>query len=36
MSKFSKRALFWTPRALSIAFAAFLSLFAMDLESTDM
>ena len=30
MSKFSKRALFWTPRALSIAFAAFLSLFAMD------
>jgi hypothetical protein len=30
MSTFSKRALFWTPRALSIAFAAFLSLFALD------
>jgi hypothetical protein len=30
MSNFSKRALFWTPRALSIAFIAFLSLFAMD------
>jgi predicted NBD/HSP70 family sugar kinase len=30
MSTLSKRALFWTPRALSIAFIAFLSLFAMD------
>jgi hypothetical protein len=30
MSNLSKRALFWTPRALSIAFIAFLSLFAMD------
>jgi hypothetical protein len=30
MSNFSKRALFWTPRALSIAFIAFLSLFALD------
>ena len=29
-SNFSKRALFWTPRALSIAFIAFLSLFALD------
>jgi hypothetical protein len=30
MSNLSKRALFWTPRALSIAFIAFLSLFALD------
>jgi hypothetical protein len=30
MSNFSKRALFWTPRILSIAFIAFLSLFATD------
>ena len=30
MSSFSKRALYWMPRALSIAFVAFLSLFAMD------
>ncbi len=30
MSHFTKRALFWTPRALSIAFIAFLSLFALD------
>jgi len=30
MTRFSKRALFWTPRALSIAFLAFLSVFALD------
>ncbi len=30
MSNFSKRALFWTPRVLSIVFIAFLSLFALD------
>ncbi len=30
MTKFSRRALFWAPRALSIAFIAFLSLFALD------
>jgi hypothetical protein len=30
MSDLSKRALFWAPRVLSIAFVAFLSLFAMD------
>jgi hypothetical protein len=30
MSGFSKRALFWTPRILSIAFIAFLSIFALD------
>jgi hypothetical protein len=30
MSSFSKRALFWTPRALSIIFIAFLSIFASD------
>jgi hypothetical protein len=30
MTQFSRRALFWTPRALSIAFIAFLSLFALD------
>ena len=30
MTQFSRRALYWTPRALSIAFIAFLSLFALD------
>jgi hypothetical protein len=30
MSSFSKGALYWTPRALSIAFVVFLSLFALD------
>jgi hypothetical protein len=30
MTQLSKRALFWTPRALSILFIAFLSLFALD------
>jgi hypothetical protein len=30
MTKFSRRALFWAPRALSIMFIAFLSLFALD------
>jgi len=30
MSDLSKRALFWAPRVLSVAFVAFLSLFAMD------
>ena len=30
MTQFSKRALFWAPRALSIAFIAFLGLFALD------
>ncbi len=30
MTEFSKRALFWAPRALSIGFVAFLSLFSMD------
>jgi hypothetical protein len=30
MSIFSKQLLFWTPRVLSIAFIAFLSLFALD------
>jgi hypothetical protein len=30
MSGFSKRALFWTPRVLSIIFIAFLSIFALD------
>jgi hypothetical protein len=30
MSNLSKRVLFWTPRALSIVFIAFLSLFALD------
>lgn len=30
MSPLSKRVLFWAPRALSIVFIAFLSLFAMD------
>jgi len=30
MTKASKRVLYWTPRTLSIAFIAFLSLFALD------
>ncbi|MGD0696502.1 MAG: hypothetical protein ABSB82_16905 [Terriglobia bacterium] len=30
MNKLSKLALFWAPRALSMAFIAFLSLFALD------
>jgi hypothetical protein len=30
MTKLAKRVLFWTPRILSIAFIAFLSLFALD------
>jgi hypothetical protein len=30
MTQLSKRALFWTPRALSIVFIAFLSIFALD------
>jgi hypothetical protein len=30
MTQLSKRALFWTPRALSIGYIAFLSLFALD------
>ncbi|MGA2769783.1 MAG: hypothetical protein ABSG26_03105 [Bryobacteraceae bacterium] len=30
MTQLSRRALFWTPRALSIVFIAFLSLFALD------
>ena len=30
MSNFSKRTLFWAPRALSILFIAFLSMFALD------
>jgi hypothetical protein len=30
MTQLSKRALFWTPRVLSILFIAFLSLFALD------
>jgi hypothetical protein len=30
MNAFSARALYWAPRALSIAFLAFLSLFALD------
>jgi len=29
----SKRLLFWTPRAISIAFAIFLSMFALDVFS---
>ncbi|MGA7414311.1 MAG: hypothetical protein WBW33_27830 [Bryobacteraceae bacterium] len=33
MSTLSRRLLFWTPRSLSIAFAAFLSLFALDVFS---
>ena len=31
MSEVSKRALYWAPRALSIAFIVFLSLFALDM-----
>jgi len=30
MSNFSKHTLFWTPRALSILFIAFISMFALD------
>ena len=30
MSEFSRRTLFWAPRALSIGFIVFLSLFALD------
>jgi hypothetical protein len=30
MSEFSRRAFFWAPRAMSIVFIAFLSLFALD------
>ena len=30
MTQLSKRALFWTPRALSIAFIAFVGSFALD------
>ncbi len=30
MTQFSRRVLFWAPRALSIAFIAFLGLFALD------
>lgn len=33
MTNFSKRTLFWTPRVLSIAFIAFLSIFALDVFS---
>ena len=33
MTQLSKRALFWTPRALSIAYIVFLSLFALDVFS---
>lgn len=33
MTEFSKRVLYWAPRALSIAFIAFLSLFALDVFS---
>ncbi len=33
MSPLSKRCLFWAPRALSVLFIAFLSLFAMDVFS---
>lgn len=33
MSNLSRRSLFWAPRALSIVFIAFLSLFAMDVFS---
>jgi hypothetical protein len=36
MSTLSKRTLLWTPRALSMAFAAFLSLFALDVFSEDL
>ena len=30
MNSYSRKILFWTPRALTIAFAGFLSLFALD------
>ncbi len=30
MTKITKRALFWTPRVICIAFAVFISLFALD------
>jgi uncharacterized membrane protein len=33
MNTISKRLLFWTPRAICIAFAIFLSLFALDVLS---
>ena len=33
MTAYSRRVLFWTPRGLSIAFAIFLSLFALDVFS---
>ena len=33
MTRFSRTFLFWAPRVLSIAFIAFLSLFAMDVFS---
>jgi hypothetical protein len=33
MSTIAKRILFWTPRAICIAFAIFLSLFALDVFS---
>ena len=33
MTQISRRALFWTPRGLSIVFIAFLSLFSMDVFS---
>ncbi|MGO8790807.1 MAG: hypothetical protein ACLQVL_25970 [Terriglobia bacterium] len=33
MTTFSRRALFWIPRATCIAFAIFLSLFALDVFS---
>jgi hypothetical protein len=33
VSPISKRALFWSPRVLAIAFIAFLSLFALDVFS---
>lgn len=33
MNELSRRTLFWAPRALSMAFIAFLSLFALDVFS---
>ena len=36
MSSLSKRLLFWMPRALSVAFIAFLSLFALDVFGEDL
>ena len=33
MSRFSSRILFWLPRALSILFIAFISMFALDVFS---